>query len=109
MRKWLAGSALLGGVLLLAGEARAQSTMTFGGVNPSQIRNVPITIPDVARPIAQPQQLERRTFNLARYLPKITLPSANGVFGRSVFPSQEGMPGKKYLEAFRFERPRPVQ
>jgi hypothetical protein len=95
--------------LLLAAPGWAQTTVTFGGVNPAQIQNKPVVTPDVAKPIAAPQLLPQNSFRLSRFLPKITLPAAGHVFGQSQFPTPANMPGKNYLKSFGFSRPAPIQ
>jgi hypothetical protein len=104
-RIWLAG---VGGTLLLAAPAWAQTALTFGGVDPTKIVNQVIAIPDSAMPIAQPQQAASTGFSLSNILPSIHLPTGKGVFGQSIFPSQQNLPGKNYLKAFGYNKPQPI-
>jgi hypothetical protein len=95
----------LGVGLWLASSASAQ----FGTVNPTQIQNKPIMVPDVARPIASPQFRATPSFSLSRFLPSFGIFGGNNVIGRSVFPTPAGMPGKEYLRAFGFQQAVPIQ
>jgi hypothetical protein len=105
IRNGLAGLAV---ALVLAAPALAQTTLTFGGADPTKITLKPVAVPDVAKPIAQPQNTLLGGFSLSNFLPKIPFPSANAVHGQSVFPSQASMPGKAYLQQFGFQRPKPI-
>ena len=105
MRIWLAG---VGAGLLLAAPAWAQTALTFGGVDPTKIVNQVIAIPDTSRPIAQPQQAASTGFSLSNILPTIHLPSAKAIFGQSIFPTQQNLPGKNYLKAFGNSKPQPI-
>lgn len=107
MRTCLALGALLG-VLLLAAPGRAQ-TINFGGVDSTKIVNKPINIPASKLPIAQPQLQKTPGFSLAKYIPKITLPSPKTVRGISQFPTPEDMPGTNYLHSFRWQYAQPVK
>jgi hypothetical protein len=104
-RIWFAA---LGAGLLLAAPAWAQTALTFGPVDPTKIVNQVIAIPDSAMPIAQPQQASSTGFSLTGMLSKIQLPSAGKIFGQSVFPTQQQLPGKNYLKAFGYSRPKPI-
>jgi hypothetical protein len=102
-RNWLAG---LGAGLLLAAPALAQTTRTFGGADPTQIRNVPVAVPDAP---GVPSQSILGNFSLSSYLPRFSLfPGANLLHGRSSFPAAADMPGKNYLKSFQYRRAQPV-
>jgi hypothetical protein len=101
---WLAAVAV---TLGLASSGRAQVSLTFGGVNPTQIQNVPITVPDNT-PIAQPQVMPSTGFTLTSLLPKISFPTAKTLFGQSIFPTPQNLPGRNYLRAFGYSRPGPI-
>ena len=104
-RIWLA---TLGAGFLLAAPAWAQTTLTFGGVDPTQTVNQVIQIPDSTMAIAQPQQVSSTGFSLTGLLSKIGLPSGKSIFGQSIFPAQQSLPGKDYLKAFGYSRPQPI-
>ncbi len=112
MRIRIGATALLLG-LLLAAPCWAQRTLTFGGVNPAQIQNVPVVTSNVAtptsQPIAAPQLMSNTSFRLSSFIPKLTFPSAGPVFGQSQFPTQQNLPGKNWLKSFGYTRPGPVQ
>jgi hypothetical protein len=105
MRIWLAGA---GAGLLLASPAWAQTANTFGGVDPTKITNQVISIPDSATAIAGPQQSSSPGFSLANFLPSFKLPSGKGLFGMSIFPAQQNLPGKAYLQNFGYSKPQPI-
>jgi hypothetical protein len=98
--------AALGAGLLLAAPAWAQTALTFGGVDPTKIVNQVIAIPD--SPIAQPMQASSAGFSLTGMLSKIQLPSAGKIFGQSVFPTQQQLPGKDYLKNFGYRKAQPI-
>jgi hypothetical protein len=102
-RNWLAG---LGGALLLAAPALAQTTRTFGGADPTQIVNVPVAVPDAP---GVPSQSVFGNFSLSSFLPRFSLfPRANPLHGQSTFPAATDMPGKDYLKSFQYRRAQPV-
>jgi hypothetical protein len=93
---------------LLTAPALAQTALTFGGANPTQIILKPVAVPNAGQPIAQPQNSLLQAFSLSNFLPKISFPSANPVHGQSNFPTQANMPGKSYLQQFGYSRPKPI-
>lgn len=97
MRIRTAAGAVLAGLVLSA---------PAWAVDPTQILRVPIAVPDVARPIAAPQQVQARNTSLASYLPRFMVPSNSSVFGQSVFPTADQLPGKSYLKAFGARKPK---
>lgn len=104
--KWIL-AAVVG--LVLSSPAWAQRTVTFGGIDPLKLVNVPVdTSNNVAVPISRPQTLENAKFSIKNILPKVGLPGAKPVIGRSNFPTQDNMPGYNYLKAFHFQKPAPV-
>ncbi|HXG11947.1 MAG TPA: hypothetical protein VNK04_19480 [Gemmataceae bacterium] len=107
MRRWKWAAVVLG--LVLAAPAWAQRTVTFGGVDPLKIVNQPIDTSNSVVPIAQPQRLANVGFSLRNILPRVGLPSAKPVIGRSLFPTPQNMPGANYLRAFHYQRPQPVK
>ena len=100
--------AALGAAFLLAKPAWAQTAVTFGGVDPTKIVNQVISIPDSTQAIAQPMQASSTGFSLTGMLSKIQLPSAGKVFGKSVFPTQQNLPGKAYLQNFGYRKAQPI-
>lgn len=104
---WMA--ALVLGLVLTTPAWAQKRTVNFGGVDPLGIINQPIDTNSSAAPIAKPQTNSHPTFSLKNILPRIGLPGAKPVIGRSNFPTQEGMPGANYLRAFHFQKARPVQ
>jgi hypothetical protein len=102
-----AGAAAAG--LLLAAPAWAQTTNSFGGVDPTRIVNQPIAIPGAGQPIAQPQTLGSSGFSLRNFLPSFSLPSPTPIFGQSSFPTAANLPGKDYLKYFGYQKAVPVQ
>jgi hypothetical protein len=106
--KW-AAALVLG--LGLAAPACAQTITAFNGMNgitPNMIVNQPVDTSQSVVPIAQPQ-LFTHQFSLTNILPKLGLFSNKSVVGMSNFPSPDGLPGKNYLKAFGYYRPKPIR
>lgn len=105
MRKLMALGILF--ALLATGRAQAQ-LLQFGSGNPNPrlpTTNQPTTIPNVARPIAQPMQLKNTRFSLVNMMPKLHMPGNSITHGQSIFPTPKNLPGKAYLKAFGYQRP----
>lgn len=105
--KWLAAGVV---ALGLAAPAFAQvNTTSFGGIDPRQVRGQMIdTSHSVAPvPIAQPQ-IFNHTFSLANFLPNLSMftGGTSPVIGMSRYPTADQLPGKEYLKAFGYHRPR---
>jgi hypothetical protein len=97
-------------LLALAGVSPAQAqrrSIFFGGVDPTNLTFVPVDTSQSVVPIAQP--VTRSTgFRLVDLLPRIPLPGARPVIGRSTFPAESQLPGLDYLKAFQYRPPRPL-
>jgi hypothetical protein len=105
MLKYLAAGAVLA-ALAAATPCWAQA-ITFGGGSPPVIQNKPVKIPDA---IAAPQLITTNQNNgLLRFFSKFKNPMGRTNWGSSTFPTEAEMPGKKYLEAFRWRYGKPVE
>jgi hypothetical protein len=104
------GLAALAAAFLLSRPAWAQTALTFGGADPTKLVNQVIQLPDSSSmPIAQPQQAASTGFSLTGMLSKFGLPSASKIFGQSIFPTQQNMPGKSYLQNFGYRKAQPIE
>ena len=104
------GLAALAAAFLLSRPVWAQTAVTFGGVDPTQIVNQVVPLPDASTmPIAQPQQAASTGFSLSGIMSKIGLPSNGKIFGQSIFPTQQNLPGKAYLQNFGYRKAQPIE
>ena len=104
-KTWLPALAL---ALGLAGSARAQRALTFGGpIGPIQNQVVSTPVPNL--PIAVPQISPNRTgFKLLNFMPSQSMTNSKPVKGFSIFPTAKQMPGADYLKAFKYGRGVPI-
>src|SRR5947209_15811994 len=75
--------------LALAAPAKAQMTVTFGGVNPTQTVNVPIDTSSAIAPFPQPQLTNPLPSGLQGFFARLfTFPGRFGFFRRGPSPAQ---------------------
>lgn len=89
------------------GQSNAQNRRLpffFGGVDPTQITQVPINTSNSVVPFPVPNQTRPTIFKLLDYLPRIRLPIGKTIIGRSIFPSENEFPGPGYLNNFHIRR-----
>ncbi len=95
---WSAAALLL---VSLTAPARAQFAFTgAGGVNPTQVQNVPV---NPSAPIAAPQTVTTSGFSLTGAFAKVPFPGTKPVFGQSQFPTAGQLPSTSYLQAFGYQ------
>ncbi len=102
--KWLAGLVV---ALGFAAPSFAQvNTAAFGGIDPRQLQNQPISASSSVVPIAQPQFFNH-TFSLANFLPNISKFSSSTTLGQSQYPSTF-QPDITYFAPFGMRRLTPL-
>jgi len=79
---------------------------SFGGIDPSLVRNSPINTNASVVPIAQPQFFNH-TFSLANYLPNISSFWSNPTIGTSQYPSTY-QPDMTFFAPFGLRRLTPI-
>jgi hypothetical protein len=80
----------------------AQQAVGFGGANPSAIVNQPV-VSSSSSTLGIP--LFDHSVHLRDFLPNMKTFSNSSVFGRSIYPTPDNMPGLDYLKAFGFSQP----
>ncbi len=105
-RGWWLCAVLLVLVGVSPAQAQQRRSIFFGGVDPTNLVQVPVDTSQSVVPIAQPVTRPTR-FRLVDLLPRITLPGTKPIIGRSVFPTTD-QPPEGYLNSFRYRPPRPL-
>ncbi len=106
MRSLLWGAPLVA-ALAFAGPSFAQvNNASFGGIDPSLVRNSPINANASVVPIAQPQFFNH-TFSLANFLPNISSFWGTPTTGMSTYPNTY-QPDMSFFGAFGLRRLTPI-
>jgi hypothetical protein len=110
--KWLAALAL---GLVLAAPAVAQqqsggSILGFSNLNNLTNQIITPNSSNSPVPIAQPQTFTSPSGSLLKFFPTLSRRNnSKPMIGSSTFPTPDQLPGKDYLNAFRFQKPPRVQ